>query len=209
MGRSWSGSWDLCRWRSRQISQRMKRIKQIKLAADVMMKQSDGIGDRVRKEYGDLTYRIIGAAMAVHRTLGPGFPESVYQKALAVEFGRQGIEFERERPVQVVYEGVVLGDFYLDSLVENRIIVELKAVESLSSQHQQQAISYLAASGLEVALFINFGAGSLQYKRLLPPRSVQQSPAYRARLRAWQNRKNKSAESAKSADKFADEWTEG
>ena len=77
------------------------------------------------------------------------------------------------------------GDFYLDLLVEDRVIVELKAVEHLVSQHQQQVISYLAATGREVALLINFGATSLEHKRILPTRAIQRSDAYQARLHAW------------------------
>jgi len=134
--------------------------------------QTEGIADRIQQEYGDLTYRIIGAAMAVHKTLGPGFPEELYQRALAIELGRMGIRFEQEKPIQVFYDDVRLGDFYLDLLVEDCIVVELKAVEQLSSDHQQQAITYLAASGREVALLINFGTTSLEYKRILPTRAI-------------------------------------
>jgi GxxExxY protein len=97
--------------------------------------ETRGIADRVRREYGDLTYRIIGAAMTVHKTLGPGFPEVFCQRALAIELGRQGLGFERERPIEVFYDGTKLGDFYLDFLVENCVVVELKAVDQLSSQH--------------------------------------------------------------------------
>ena len=146
--------------------------------------KSKGIADRVKREYGDLTFRIIGAAMAVHKALGPGFPEKIYQKALAIELTRRGMRFEREKLIEVFYDGVELGDFYIDFLIENCIIVELKAVEQLTLHHQQQVISYLAASGREVALLIDFGAASLEYKRLLPPLSVQRSQAYQSRLRA-------------------------
>ena len=144
-----------------------------------------GIGDRVQQQYGELTYRIIGGAMKVHRTLGPGLPERLYQRALAIEFLRQGLDFEREKPIEVFYAGVSVGTFYLDFLVENCIVVELKALDQISSNHYHQVISYLTASGREVALLINFGTASLQYKRILPPRSVQNSEAYRSRLRAW------------------------
>jgi len=87
----------------------------------------DGIADRVKREYSDLTYRIIGAAMKVHKTLGPGFPEEFYQRALAIELRRSGLEFEREKPIQVFYDETKLGDFYLGFLVENCVIVELTA----------------------------------------------------------------------------------
>jgi len=150
-----------------------------------------GIGGRVQDEYGELTYRIIGAAMTVHRALGPGFPEEFYQRALAAELTNRGIAVEQESPIQVFYDTINLGIFYLDFLVEDRIIVELKAVDRLAAYHQQQVISYLAASGREVALLINFGAPSLEYKRVLPPRSVQQSEAYQSRLRAWREKAQK------------------
>jgi GxxExxY protein len=149
--------------------------------------QEKGIADRVKREYGDLTYQIIGAAMAVHSVLGPGFPERFYQLALAIELRRRGIPFERERPIEVFYEEVKLGDFYLDFLVGDCIVLELKAVEQLASQHQQQMISYLTASGREMGLLINFGAASLEYKRILPPRAVQNSDAYQLRLKAWRS----------------------
>ncbi len=151
------------------------------------MRREGGIADRVKREYGDLTYRIIGAAMAVHNGLGPGFPETLYQKALAVELNRRGIKFEREKLVEIFYETAKLGDFYLDFLIENGVILELKAVEQLLPLHQQQAISYLTASGREVALLINFGAGTLEHKRILPPLAVQRSEAYQDRLRAWKH----------------------
>ena len=146
----------------------------------------EGIADRIKREYGDLTYRIIGAAMAVYNMLGPGFPERFYQKALAIELNRRGIKFERERLIEVFYNGIKLGEFYLDFLVENCVILELKAVEQLSSLHQQQVISYLTASGREVGLLINFGAASLEHRRILPPLAVQRSEAFQRRLKAWQ-----------------------
>ncbi|MBU0490572.1 MAG: GxxExxY protein [Chloroflexi bacterium] len=155
-----------------------------------------GIAERVKQEYADLTYRIIGAAMTVHTKLGPGFPEVFYQRALAIEMGRQGLEFERERPVEVFYDGVKLGDFHLDSLVDNRVVAELKAVDQLAPQHLQQGISYLTSTGREVTLLINFGAVSLEHKCLLPPLAVQKSAAYQARRRAWQEQAKLSARSA-------------
>lgn len=135
--------------------------------------------------YDDITYRIIGAAMAVYNELGPGFPEAFYQKALALELPRRDLSFEREKPIEVFYLGAAIGLFYLDFLVEDAVVVELKAVDHLTTLHQQQAISYLVAAGREVALLINFGGSSLEYKRLIPPRSVQESEAYKRRMLAW------------------------
>ncbi len=144
-----------------------------------------GIGDRIKREYGDLTYCIIGATMVVHNMLGPGFPEKFYQKALAIELTRRGVKFEREKLIKVLYGGVELGNFYLDFMIENCVVLEIKAVECLLPLHQHQVISYLTASGREVGLLINFGAASLDHKRILPPLSVQHSEAYQHRLKAW------------------------
>jgi len=163
--------------------------------------QGNGIASRVQREYGNLPYRIIGAGMAVQKGPGLGFPEELYQRAWAIALRRRGIEFEREKPIQVFYDDVKLGSFYLDFLVENCVIVELNAVELLSSRHQQQVISYLAASGRKVALLIDFGTTSLEHKRMLPPRAVQRGPAYQSRLRTWrQQAKTELIESAKSAE---------
>lgn len=168
--------------------------------------QEKGIADRVRREYGELTYRIIGAAMAVHSELGPGFPEKLYQRALAVELSCLGIEFQREKPVEVFYNEVRLGDFHLDFLVEGCVVVELKALERLTSLHQQQVISYLTATGREVGLLINFGGVSLEHKRILPPLAVQGSDTYQRRLRAWREQtERQSASSARSADWCGDD----
>jgi hypothetical protein len=85
----------------------------------------------------------------------------------------------------VFYSNTAIGLFYLDYLVEDAVVLELKAVDHLTTLHQQQAISYLVASGREVALLINFGGSSLEYKRLLPPRNVQESEAYKRRVLTW------------------------
>jgi len=140
---------------------------------------------KVKTEYDAITYKIIGAAMNVRKALDPGFPEEVYQKALAVELAKQDLSFEREKPIEVFYQDAAVGLFYLDFLVEDAIVVELKAVNGLTTLHQQQAISYLAASGREVALLINFGGPDLEYKRLLPPKSMQENEAYKRRVLSW------------------------
>ena len=115
----------------------------------------------------DLTYSIIGAAMEVHRELGPGFLESVYQKALTHELAMRQIGFEAERRVSVIYKGHVVGVFDVDLLVEGKVIVELKAVAQLNHAHHAQVINYLAATRLELALLINFGEASLRHKRII------------------------------------------
>ena len=117
--------------------------------------------------YKELSYAIIGAAMEVHRILGPGFLESVYQAALAHEFTLRGIPFEQFRRLPVMYKGNLVGDYIADFVVNNQIIVEIKAVSSLNEAHKAQALNYLAATGFRLALLINFGAESLQRKRVV------------------------------------------
>ncbi|QQL46405.1 GxxExxY protein [Sulfuriroseicoccus oceanibius] len=103
--------------------------------------------------------------MKVHRTLGPGFLESVYSNALCHELRTSGIQSIQEDAISVVYDGIVVGEFKADLLVENRIIVELKAIETLHPAHEVQLVNYLTATNIEVGLLINFGSSSLQFKR--------------------------------------------
>jgi len=112
-----------------------------------------------------LTKKIIGCAMAVHRTLGPGFLESVYQKALAVALQQVGLKGVCECPIRVTYAGINVGDFSADMLVEDRILIENKAVRLLCVAHEVQLVHYLTATGIETGLLFNFGAESLQFKR--------------------------------------------
>lgn len=113
------------------------------------------------------TYEIIGAAMAVHRQLGHGFLEAVYQAALAREFGLRGIPFEREKLLPVSYRGEVIAKYQADFVCYGEVIVELKALQKLSGVEEAQVINYLKATGLSRDLLINFGTPSLQYKRLV------------------------------------------
>ena len=112
-----------------------------------------------------LTEQIIGCAMKVHRTLGPGFLESVYAKALAHELCKAELDMECQRAVSVIYDGAVVGDFVADMLIEGSVIVEIKAVRALAQPHELQLVNYLAATGIEIGLLLNFGAPSLQMKR--------------------------------------------
>lgn len=103
-----------------------------------------------------LTEAVIGAAIEVHRELGPGFLESIYEEALCLELSERKINFQRQSPVSVSYKGTLIGQGFIDILVENRLIVELKAVDELIPVHKAQIISYLKARGLWVGLLINF-----------------------------------------------------
>jgi len=118
--------------------------------------------------YKDECYRIIGACMAVHRELGHGFLEPVYQEALAIELDYQGIPFVREQGLNIKYRGIELNKIYkADFVCYNGIIVELKAISELSNDHIAQLINYLKATNLKVGLLINYGTSSLQHKRLV------------------------------------------
>ncbi|MDB5091393.1 MAG: hypothetical protein JWR09_5387 [Mucilaginibacter sp.] len=117
-------------------------------------------------KYSELTGKIIGCAMKVHRTLGNGFQEVVYQKCLAIEMEKQGLKFSRELEMEIYYEGINVGVRRVDFLVENLIMVELKAKSSLDDLHLAQALNYLEAYKLETGLLINFGSKSLEFKRI-------------------------------------------
>jgi len=116
-------------------------------------------------EQGELTEQIIGVAMKVHATLGPGFLESVYQNALAHELRKAGLRVECEKAVVVTYDGVVVGDFLADMLVEETVLIENKAVQAINAAHEVQLVNYLAATGVEIGLLINFGGQKLEFKR--------------------------------------------
>jgi GxxExxY protein len=115
----------------------------------------------------DLTERIIGCAYAVSNGLGAGFLESVYEKALIHELRKAGLKAEQQVPLQVKYDGVVVGEFYTDILVNNEVVIELKAVRTFEDIHMAQCLNYLRATGLKVALLINFGTPKLQIKRVV------------------------------------------
>jgi len=132
----------------------------------------------IKKEYpeSELTGKIIGCAMEVHRYLGNGFQEVVYQKALSIELNMQGIAHIREQEMSLQYKGFDIGTRRVDFFVENKIMVEIKAVKELEDVHLAQAINYLEAYGLDIGLLINFGNTSLQFKRVMKP-SKNQSPS--------------------------------
>ena len=115
----------------------------------------------------ELTYKIIGCAMEVHNVLGNGFQEVIYQRALAIEMTRHGLLFTREQAMQIFFKGHQIGTRCVDFFVENRVMVEIKAVIRLEDVHLAQAINYLEAYGIGVGLLINFGAKSLEFKRVM------------------------------------------
>ncbi len=114
----------------------------------------------------DITHSIIGCAMKVHNTLGSGFQEVIYQRALAIEFGYQGLEFIREQEMNIFYRAQHIGTRRVDFFVEGKVMVEIKAVMLLEDVHKTQAINYLEAYGLANGLLINFGGRSLEFKRV-------------------------------------------
>ena len=117
--------------------------------------------------FKELSYAIVGAAMEVQRILGPGFLEAVYEAALAHELTLRGIRFESQRRLPVHYKDQLVGEYIADLVVEDHIILEIKAVSRLTSAHEAQAHNYLAATGLHLAILLNFGAESLQQKRIV------------------------------------------
>ncbi|HEV2692978.1 MAG TPA: GxxExxY protein [Verrucomicrobiae bacterium] len=128
-----------------------------------------------KPEY-DLAGKVIGLAMKVHRTLGPGFLESVYQKALLYELVKAGFQVESDRQIQVRYEGVVVGDFKADLIVNDELIVELKAVSSIVVEHEVQLVNYLAATGKDIGLLLNFGGRSLEFKKKFRNPKIEDIP---------------------------------
>ena len=122
------------------------------------------------------TYVIIGAAMTVHKELGFGFLEAVYQEALAIEFARESIPCIREVGLPIQYRGQFLGTVYkADFLCFDTIIVELKAIDGLTSRDEAQLLNYLKASGKKKGLLLNFGARSLEYKRMVGANNLRES----------------------------------
>ncbi len=123
--------------------------------------------DEKEYKYSDITRKIIGSAMKVHSTLGNVFQEVIYQRALAIEMSKQGLSFQRELEMPIFYDEQQIGTRRVDFLVEDKVMVELKAVTVLEDVHLAQAINYLEAYKLEVGLLFNFGAKSLEFKRFI------------------------------------------
>jgi GxxExxY protein len=112
----------------------------------------------------NLTQKIIGCAYKVHNTLGPGFLEKVYENALRIELQKLGLAVKQQEPIDVEYDGQVVGEYYADLWVDDRVIVELKAVQTIAKQHEVQLVNYLTATKVDLGLLLNFGP-SVQVKR--------------------------------------------
>jgi GxxExxY protein len=122
-------------------------------------------GQDVGLKYQEITREVIGCAFEVINELGAGFLESVYEKALLLALRQKGLKAICQHPVMVIFRGEIVGDFYADIFVEDKVIVELKVVKTIAPEHQAQVINYLVATGIEVGLLINFGNPKLEYKR--------------------------------------------
>ena len=117
-------------------------------------------------KHEEVTRKIIGCAMKVHSTLGNGFQEVIYQRALAIEMEKQGLGYKREMEMTIFYEGIGIGTRRVDFFVEENIMVELKAIIKLEDVHLAQAMNYCQAYNLPIGLLINFGSKSLEFKRV-------------------------------------------
>ena len=119
------------------------------------------------EESNQITEKIIGCAYHVLNTLGAGFLEKVYENALAVSVSRMGLSVEQQRRVEVNFENVIVGEYFADLLIEGQVIVEIKAAKSISDAHIAQTLNYLKATGMRVALILNFGTTKLGVRRLV------------------------------------------
>ncbi len=122
-------------------------------------------------KYHNITEKIIGASYNVHNTLGHGFLEKVYQNSLAIELRSLDFKVDIEKPIKVLYNGEIVGNYFADVVVDDKVIVEIKAVKDLSDIHEVQLVNYLKATGIEVGLLINFGT-SVQVKRRVMDKQI-------------------------------------
>jgi GxxExxY protein len=142
----------------------------------------------------DITYKVIGCAMKVHNTLGNGFQEVIYQRCLAIELQKEGIDFQREVEQDIYYEGHNVGTRRADFIVDNSIVVELKALIKLEDVHLAQAKNYLTAYNFDIGLLINFGATSLEYKKVFHNRLSEKYKKSESKFSELKNEQNFDAE---------------
>ena len=122
--------------------------------------------DKLKYPLSDLTEKVIGIAINIHKEVGPGFREKYYQRALYLDFQKAGLKFEREKKITLTYRNIVLGYHALDFVVENSLVVELKSMKELSDVEIGQLVSYLRLTGYRVGLLLNFGGSRLEIKRV-------------------------------------------
>lgn len=122
--------------------------------------------------YSEITGPVIGAAMEVHKILGPGFLESVYEEAFAIELDLQNISYKRQYAIDILYKGKLAKHFVCDFIIQDLVVVELKALSQLGDIEKAQVLNYLKATRLPVGLLLNFGAQSLEFKRFANTKSV-------------------------------------
>jgi GxxExxY protein len=134
-------------------------------AAEAWQLDNNAAEDRIFHK--KLSFDLVGYAQKVHRALGPGFPEGVYHRALYYELTNAGIPFVSEKAVTVFYEGKPCGEFRADLVAAEKVVLELKALDRLNEAHVAQAISYLKATGMKLAILMNFGAKSLETQRVV------------------------------------------
>lgn len=118
-------------------------------------------------KHSEITGNIIGCAMRIHSELGPGYPEVIYQRAMAYEMDKSGLSFSREIEIPILYKGIQVGLRRADFIVKNAVVLELKAISELDKGNFNQVLNYLEAYKMEIGLLINFGRESLQFKRLI------------------------------------------
>lgn len=117
--------------------------------------------------HAELSERILGCCIRVHKALGPGYLEKIHEEALCLELGKAGLEYERQKPIPILYDGKPIGEHRLDLLVENLVVVELKASAGIEDVHLATARSYLKATALQLALVVNFARPTLDIKRVV------------------------------------------
>ncbi|MFM9912076.1 MAG: GxxExxY protein [Methylophilaceae bacterium] len=118
-------------------------------------------------DINQVTEQIIGCAYVVSNTLGSGFLEKVYENSMAIELRKAGLLITQQAPIQVEYNGIVVGDFFADLVINDCVLVELKAVKALDSNHAAQCMNYLKATGYKICLLINFGTPKIELKRVI------------------------------------------
>jgi GxxExxY protein len=130
------------------------------------------VSKRVVTPYDDITYRVLGCAMGTHREQGPGKRENTYQRSMEVRMTDAGVAYVAQKLLEVRDQGVLVGYYIPDFVVEDVVIVEIKALSWLDNSHLRQIIGYMAVTGCPVGLLINFGRRSLEYRRIFPPKDI-------------------------------------